>query len=59
MTKKNEKLANFHESLTLSRDRERQINRFDFNRHLEKSSQELNKQSQDDHDNEKSTEMQR
>ncbi len=56
MTRKNEKSANFHESLTLRRNRKR---RFDFNRHLEKSSQNSNKQFQDDRDNEKSIEMQR
>ncbi len=61
MTKKNEKSTNFHESLTLRRDRERRIefNRFNFNCHLEESSQNSNKQFQDDRDNEKSIEMQR
>ncbi len=45
MTRKNEKSINFHEFLTLRRNRERRIkfNRFDFNRHLEENSQELNK----------------
>ncbi len=59
MIKRNERSANSHESLTLRRDRERRVNQLDFNRHLEKSSQESNKQSQDDRDNEKSIEMQR
>ncbi len=66
MTRKNEKSANFHESLTLRRDRERRIkfNRFDLNRldlsrHFEESSQESNKQFQNDRDNEKSMKMQR
>ncbi len=61
MTRRNEKSANFYESLTLRRDRECRVkfNQFDFNRHLEESSQNSNKQSQDDRDNEKSIEMQR
>ncbi len=61
MTKKNEKSTDFYESLTLRLDRERRVklNRFDFNRHLEKSSQNSNKKSQDDRDNEKLIEMQR
>jgi long-subunit acyl-CoA synthetase (AMP-forming) len=61
MTRRNEKSANFHEFLTLHRDQERRVklNRFDFSRHLEESSQESNKQFQDDRDNEKSIEMQR
>ncbi len=61
MTKKNERSANSHESLTLRRNRKRRVelNRFDLNRHLEESLQNSNKQFQDDRDNEKSTEVQR
>ncbi len=61
MTKRNEKSANSHESLTLRRDRERRVelNRFDLSRHFEESSQNSNKQFQNDRDNEKSIEMQR
>ncbi len=55
MTRRNERSADSHESLTLRRDRER---RFDFNRHFEESSQNSNKQFQNDRDNEKSIEMQ-
>ncbi len=56
ITRKNEKSTDFHESLTLRRDRKR---RFDLNRHFEESSQNSNKEFQDNRDNEKSIEMQR
>ncbi len=56
MTRRNERSANSHEFLTLRRNRKR---RFDFNCHLEKSSQNSNKQFQNDCDNEKSIKMQR
>jgi hypothetical protein len=61
MTRKNERSTDFYESLTLYRDRERRVelNRFDLDRHFEESSQNSNKQSQNDRDNEKSIEMQR
>ncbi len=66
MTKRNKKSTNSHESLTLRRNRKRRVklnrldlSRLDFSCHLEESSQESNKQSQDDRDNEKSIEMQR
>jgi hypothetical protein len=60
MTERNEKSVNFYESLTLRRDRECRVNRFnrfDFN-HLRKASQNQNKQSQDCDDHEKSIKMQ-
>ncbi len=46
MTKKNERSADFHESLTLRQNRKRRVefNRLDLNRHFEESSQESNKQ---------------
>jgi hypothetical protein len=61
MTKRNERSTNSHESLTLRRNRKRRVelNRFDLSRHFKESSQNSNKQSQDDRDNEKSIEMQR
>jgi hypothetical protein len=68
MTERNEKLANFYESLTLRRDRECRairINRFSFNRnrfdfnHFQKASQDQDKQSQNRVDHEKSIEMQK
>jgi glutamate synthase domain-containing protein 3 len=63
MTKRNEKSINFYESLTLRRNRECRINRFNlnFNRlsHSRKASQNQDKQSQNCDDHEKSIEMQR
>jgi hypothetical protein len=68
MTKKNERSANFHESLTLRRDRECRVSRvnlrrcrFDLNHfnHSRKVSQDQNKQFQNCDDYEKSIEMQR
>jgi hypothetical protein len=71
MTKRNEKSVNFHESLTLRRDRKcrtiriNQFNskrsRLDLNRlnHFRKISQDQDKQSQNCDDHEKSIEMQR
>jgi hypothetical protein len=69
MTKRNEKSINFHELLTLRRDRERRTvrvnrfnrNRFDLNRfcHSSKISQDQNKQFQSRDDHEKSIKMQR
>jgi uncharacterized membrane protein YccC len=69
MTKKNEKLVDYHESLTLRRNRERRAirinrfnrNRFNFNRlcHLRKVSQNQNKQFQNRDNHEKSIKMQR
>jgi long-subunit acyl-CoA synthetase (AMP-forming) len=56
MTERNEKSANFYESLTLRRNRECRIsrfNRFDLN-HSRKASQDQNKQSQSCDDHEKS-----
>jgi hypothetical protein len=60
MTERNEKSANFHEFLTLRRNRECRVNRasLDFN-HFRKASQDQNKQSQSRDDHEKSIEMQR
>jgi hypothetical protein len=61
MTERNEKSVNFYESLTLRRNREWRVsrfNRFDFN-HLRKASQNQNKQSQNCDDHEKSIKMQR
>jgi hypothetical protein len=60
ITERNEKSANFYESLTLRRNLECRINRynrFDFN-HLRKASQNQNKQSQSCDDHEKSIKMQ-
>ncbi len=58
MTKRNEKSINFYESLTLRRNRECRINRFNlnFNRlsHSRKASQNQDKQSQNCDDHEKS-----
>jgi vacuolar-type H+-ATPase subunit I/STV1 len=71
MTKKNEKSINFHESLTLRRDRECRAtrvsqfsfrrSRFDLNRlnHFREASQDQDKQSQSCDDHEKSIKMQR
>jgi hypothetical protein len=71
MTERNEKSVNFHESLTLRRDREcRTIrvsqrnsrrNRLDFSRlnHFREVSQDQDKQSQSCDDHEKSIKMQR
>jgi hypothetical protein len=57
MTRKNEKSANFHESLTLRRNRER---RASLSRcHLKKVTQDQNRQSQSRDDDAKSIEMQR
>jgi hypothetical protein len=56
MTKKNEKSTDSHKFLTLRRNRKR---RLDLNRHFEESSQNLNKQFQNNRDNEKLIEMQR
>jgi biopolymer transport protein ExbB/TolQ len=59
VTKRNEKLTDFHESLTLRRARERlSRSRFDFS-HSREASQDQNKESQDRDDNEKLIEMQR
>jgi hypothetical protein len=75
MTERNERLINFHESLTLRQDRECRVSRisfkrshinlkrcrFDFNyfNHLREVSQDQNKQFQNCDDYEKSIEMQR
>jgi hypothetical protein len=71
MTERNEKSTNFHEFLTLRRDREYRAVRvsrlnlrhscLDFNRlsHSRKASQNQDKQSQSCDDHEKSIEMQR
>ncbi len=73
MTERNEKSANFYESLTLRRDRECRISRlslrhscFSFSRlsfnrlsHSREASQDQDKQSQSCDDHEKSIEMQR
>jgi hypothetical protein len=56
MTERNEKSANFHESLTLRRNRECRISRL---KHLRKISQDQDKQSQSRNDHEKSIKMQR
>jgi hypothetical protein len=61
MTERNEKVVNFYEFLTLRRNRECRVNRFnrlDFN-HFRKASQDQNKQSQSRDDHEKSIKMQR
>jgi hypothetical protein len=58
MTKRNEKLINFYESLTLRRNRECKVNRLNFN-YFRKASQNENKQSQNCDDHEKSIKMQR
>jgi hypothetical protein len=61
MTERNEKSINFYKSLTLRRNRECRINRFnrfDFN-HFRKASQDQDKQFQSCDDHEKSIEMQR
>jgi hypothetical protein len=60
MTERNEKSANFHESLTLRRNRKCRVNRvrLDLN-HSREASQDQNKQSQSCDDHEKSIEMQR
>jgi hypothetical protein len=61
MTEKNEKSVNFYEFLTLRRDRECRVNRFnrfDFN-HSRKASQNQDKQSQSCDNHEKSIKMQR
>jgi hypothetical protein len=63
MTERNEKPANFYESLTLRRDRECRISQLNLrhNRlnHFREVSQNQNKQSQTCDDHEKSIEMQR
>jgi hypothetical protein len=73
MTERNEKSANFYESVTLRRDRECRISRlslkhsrlhlsrFSFSRlnHLREASQDQDKQSQSCDDYEKSIKMQR
>jgi hypothetical protein len=61
MTERNEKSINFYEFLTLRRDRECRVNRFnrfDFN-HFREASQDQDKQFQSCDDHEKSIEMQR
>ncbi len=58
MTERNEKSANFYESLTLRRDRECRVNWFNLN-HLWKASQDQDKKSQSCDDHEKSIKMQR
>ncbi len=59
MTRKNEKSANSHESLTLRRVREQfSCSRLDFS-YSRKASQDQNKKSQDRDDNEKLIKMQR
>jgi hypothetical protein len=68
MTERNEKSINFHESLTLRRDREyrttrvkqRSSKRLDLSRlnHSQKASQDQDKQSQSCDDHEKSIKMQ-
>jgi hypothetical protein len=58
MTERNEKSANSYESLTLRRDRECRVSRFNFN-HSREASQDQDKQSQSCDDHEKSIEMQR
>jgi hypothetical protein len=68
MTERNEKSVNFHESLTLRRDRECRVSRvnlrdsrLDLSRfsHSRETSQDQDKQSQSCDDSEKSIEMQR
>jgi hypothetical protein len=64
MTERNERSINFHESLTLRRNRECRVNRFsrfDLSRlnHSREISQNQDKQSQSRDDHEKSIEMQR
>jgi hypothetical protein len=68
MTERNEKSVNSHESLTLRRDRECRVSRFNLrHNHLDLSrfnhsrevSQDQDKQSQNRDDHEKSIEMQR
>jgi hypothetical protein len=61
MTERNERSINFYESLTLRRDRECRVSRFnrlDFN-HFRKVSQDQDKQFQNRDDHEKSIKMQR
>jgi hypothetical protein len=61
MTEKNKRSVNSYESLTLRRDRECRVNRFnclDLN-HSRKTSQDQDRQSQSCDDHEKSIEMQR
>jgi hypothetical protein len=60
MTERNEESANFHESLTLRRNRECRVSRasLDLN-HSREASQDQDKQSQSRDDHEKSIEMQR
>ncbi len=60
MTKKNEKSVDFHESLTLRRDRKRRVNRFNCSRldlsrfcHFRESSQDQDKQNQNSDDHKK------
>jgi hypothetical protein len=68
MTERNEKSANFHEFLTLRRDRECRVSRVNLRRcrldlsrlnHFREASQDQEKQSQSCDDHEKSIEMQR
>jgi hypothetical protein len=61
MTEKNEKSVDFYESLTLRRNRECQVNRFNrFNlSHSRKASQDSDKQFQSCDDHEKSIKIQR
>jgi hypothetical protein len=69
MTRRNEKLVDFYEFLTLRQDQERRAirvnrlsrNRLDFNRfcHSRKTLQDQNKKSQNRDDHEKSIKMQR
>jgi flagellar biosynthesis GTPase FlhF len=64
MTKRNERSANFYESLTLRQDRKCRVSRFchlDFNRfsHFQKTSQNQDKQFQSRDDHEKSIKIQR
>jgi hypothetical protein len=58
MTERNEKSANFYESLTLRRDRECRVSRLSLS-HSREASQDQDRQSQSCDDHEKSIEMQR
>jgi hypothetical protein len=60
MTKRNEKSANSYESLTLRRNRECRVSRFNLNlSHFREASQDQDKQFQSRDDHEKSIEIQR
>jgi hypothetical protein len=60
MTEKNEKSVNFHESLTLRRDRECRVNRVNLDlNHSREASQNQEKKFQNCDDHEKSIKMQR